>query len=90
LGILDAFGEADLDRLAELLEPRLRPVVEQPSGWLRGADAIGEYIGSPRSRVYALAACTPPRIPVERDGSSLVARRSDLDTWLRSGGGTRP
>lgn len=56
--------------------------------WLRGADRIAAYIDCPRSRVYALTSAG--RIPVERDGASLVARRSELDTWLRSGGGKRP
>jgi hypothetical protein len=59
-------------------------------GWLRGAQAIADYIGSPRSRVYALANCTPPRIPVEHDGSALVAKRSVLDGWVANGGGKRP
>lgn len=59
-------------------------------GWLRGASAIGNYLGAPRSRIYALAACHPPRIPVVRDGSAWLARRSELDTWVRNGGGVRP
>jgi hypothetical protein len=57
-------------------------------GWLRGADKIAAYIDSPRSRVYALASAR--RIPVHHDGSALIARRSELDQWLRSGGGRRP
>lgn len=56
--------------------------------WLRGADKIAAYIDSPRSRVYALVSAG--RIPVHHDGSALVARRSDLDAWLRDGGGRRP
>lgn len=47
------------------------------------------HIDAPRSRVYALAACTPPRIPIHRDGSTLIARRSELDAWIESGGGVR-
>jgi hypothetical protein len=35
-------------------------------------------------RVYALASAG--RIPVHHDGSALIARRSELDDWLRSGG----
>jgi excisionase family DNA binding protein len=84
-------SEADLDRLAELLAPRLASRLgEQPAsdGWLRGADRIGDYIGAPRSRVYALASAG--RIPVHRDGSALIARRSELDAWLLDGGGRRP
>ena len=77
-------------QLAELLRPYLSPA--QDSGadarWLRGADRIAAYIGAPRSRVYALASAR--RIPVEHDGSALVAHTSALDDWLRSGGGKRP
>ncbi len=81
----------DLDLLAERLAPRLRARFaknEEADGWLRGADQIAEYIGAPRSRVYALTSAG--RIPVERDGSSLVARRSELDAWVRGGGSKRP
>jgi len=75
------------DKLAPLLVDRLAPPASD-DGWLRGADQIASYIGSPRSRVYALASAR--RIPVQRDGSALVARRSELDSWLRGGGGKRP
>jgi hypothetical protein len=80
--LLDAIAE----RAAELI------YVRQPEedGWLRGADKIAAYIDCGRDRVYTLAACTPPRIPVERDGSALIARRSELDAWIRNGGGVRP
>lgn len=89
--LVDGLDDAALARLAERLAPYLadgRPVAED--GWLRGADRIAEYIGAPRSRVYALAGCQPPRIPVRRDGSALIARRSELDAWLEHGGGKRP
>jgi hypothetical protein len=56
-------------------------------GWLRGAEHIAAYIDAPRSRVYALASAR--RIPVHRDGSALIARRSELDRWLLQGGGLR-
>ncbi len=75
------------DKLAPMLVDRLAPPSPE-EGWLRGADEIASYIGSPRSRVYALASAR--RIPVQRDGSALVARRSALDSWLQSGGGKRP
>jgi hypothetical protein len=77
--------EAVAARVAELLADR-----PDGDGWLRGADAIAAYVGAPRSRVYALATCRPPRIPVHRDGSALVAKRSELDAWVRAGGGLRP
>ena len=54
----------------------------------RGADRIAAYIDCPRSRVYALTSAR--RIPVHHDGSALIARRSELDGWIREGGGRRP
>lgn len=56
--------------------------------WLRGADKIAAYIDCSRSRVYALVSAR--RIPIHHDGSALIARRSELDGWLRAGGGRRP
>lgn len=72
-------------RAAEILIDR-RGTAED--GWLRGADRIAAYIDSPRSRVYALTSAR--RIPIHHDGSALVARRSELDRWIRDGGGLRP
>lgn len=72
------------ERAAELLTGREK----QEEGWLRGAEQIADYLDCPRSRVYALTSAG--RIPVHRDGSSLVARPSELDRWLREGGGVRP
>lgn len=89
--LLADLTDADLDQLAEALAPRLARFInnaEASNGWLRGAEEIAAYIGSPRSRVYALASAG--RIPVERDGSALIARRSELDAWLRAGGARRP
>lgn len=81
------------DELVELIARRAAELVaERQAGreddvWLRGADKIAAYIDSPRSRVYALASAH--RIPVHRDGSALLAKRSELDQWLRRGGGLR-
>jgi excisionase family DNA binding protein len=73
------------ERAAELIGERSERAAED--GWLRGADRIAAYIDAPRSRVYALASAR--RIPVHRDGSALIARRSELDRWLHQGGGIR-
>ena len=73
-------------RAAELIAQQ--GAVPSADGWLRGADKIAAYIDAPRSRVYALASAR--RIPVHHDGSALIARRSELDRWLLSGGGRRP
>ena len=78
-----------LDALADRLAPRLAARQEDvDDGWLRGADKIASYIDAPRSRVYALTSAG--RLPVERDGSALIARKADLDAWVRDGGGRRP
>jgi hypothetical protein len=87
LGVPGELVELVAQRAAELVAERVGPTND---GWLRGADSIAAYIGSPPSRVYALAACKPPRIPVQRDGSALLAKRSDLDAWITNGGGKRP
>ncbi len=82
------------EELVELIAQRAAELIQQngesetDDRWLRGADKIAAYIDSPRSRVYALVSAR--RIPVHHDGSALIARRSDLDKWLRSGGGCRP
>ena len=73
------------ERAAELIGERSKGSTED--GWLRGADRIAAYIDAPRSRVYALASAR--RIPIHRDGSALIARRSELDRWLVQGGGIR-
>lgn len=86
LHIPDELLDAIADRVAERLAARQPTPPED--GWLRGADEIAAYIGAPRSRVYALSSAG--RIPVHRDGSALIARRRELDDWLRNGGGRRP
>jgi excisionase family DNA binding protein len=89
--LLAELDDATLDALADALAPRIAnrlAVRNTGDAWLRGASSIAGYIGCPVSRVYALTSAG--RIPVERDGSALVARRSDLDGWLRAGGAKRP
>jgi excisionase family DNA binding protein len=85
--LLAELDDAALDELAARLAPRLAGG-SADEGWLRGAERIASYLDCPASRVYALVSAG--RIPVERDGSSLIARRSELDKWVRSGGGRRP
>lgn len=86
LALPDDIVEAIAERAAEILAGR-RGETEQDR-WLRGADRIAAYIDCPRSRVYALTSAG--RIPVHHDGSALIARRSELDRWLREGGAIRP
>lgn len=86
LELPDAVIEQIAAKVAALLVDQQQPT--EADAWLRGADRIAEYIDAPRSRVYALA--STKRIPVRKDGSALVARRSDLDAWLLAGGAVRP
>jgi hypothetical protein len=86
LNLTDELVERIAERAVEMIARGHEDRSED--GWLRGAERIADYIDSPRSRVYALASAR--RIPVHRDGSALIARRSELDRWLRAGGGRRP
>jgi hypothetical protein len=79
--LLDAIAE----RVAAILAAREAPADD---GWLRGAEAIADYIGSTASRVYALVSAR--RIPVEHDGAAIVAKRRALDAWIEQGGDRCP
>lgn len=81
----DEFLDAIVERVTEALGERAAP----EDRWLTVAEAA-EHVRCPTSRVYSLAATKPPRIPVHRDGSRLLFRRSELDAWVESGGGLRP
>jgi hypothetical protein len=59
------------ERVAAILAEQKPPTDD---GWLRGAEEIAGYIGSTPSRVYTLVSAR--RIPVERDGAAIVAKRS--------------
>ena len=92
IDLSDELLEALAQRVAELLAERgglMAARADMADPWLRGADAIAEHIGAARSRVYALHSAG--RLPcVGKDGSALIARRSDLDHWMQNGGGKRP
>jgi excisionase family DNA binding protein len=87
--LLAELSDADLDRLAELLAPRLgsQAPATEGSPWL-GVDDAATYLGCPRSRIYALVSAR--RIPHCRDGSRLLFDRTELDAWVRAGGAKRP
>jgi excisionase family DNA binding protein len=84
--LIDALDGEVLDTLAERLAPRLAKSVS-PDGWLTVAEAA-EHLRCPKSRVYSLVSAR--RIPFVKDGSRTLFRRSELDAWLREGGGKRP
>ena len=76
-----------INQIADRVLERV-PSAQAEDCWLRGADKIAAYIDAKPSRVYALVSAR--RIPVHKDGSALIARRSELDKWIRNGGGCRP
>jgi hypothetical protein len=82
--------ETIAQRAAQIVMEQTPPAED---GWLRGAEQIAGYLDSSASRIYTLSASR--RIPVQRDGAAIVAKRSVLDDWIREGGdrcpaGTRP
>ena len=80
----DAVIDAIADRVADILATRAD---DQDDGWL-DAKAAAAYVHCPVSRIYSLNSAN--RIPVHRDGSRLLFRRSELDAWIEAGGGRRP
>jgi excisionase family DNA binding protein len=92
--ILDALDEKTLDRLAEVLAPRLTALIAQHSpesarqaAWL-DVDGASQHLACPKSRIYALVSAK--RIPYHKDGSRLLFRPEELDEWVGTGGGKRP
>ena len=75
--------EAVAQRAAEIVRER----ADEPESWVGVAEAA-EHLACPPSRVYALV--SKRAIPFEKDGSRLLFKRSALDDWVLSGGGTRP
>ncbi len=74
---------------ARLLERLSATTGANPDRWIRGTDAIAEYIDAKPSRVSALISAK--RFwPAKKDGRGNVARTSDLDRWIEEGGGIRP
>ena len=87
--------ELSEDQVAEIVEQVAERVAERHGSpaddrWLRGAEAIAAYIDSKPNRVWKLSGCNPPRIPVEKDGSALIARTSKLDHGSAIRGGKLP
>lgn len=86
--LLAELTDGDLDRLAERLAPRLTPVTASAdNGWLDVA-AAAAYLACPRSRIYKLS--STGRMPCHRDGSRLLFKRAELDTFVRNGGARQP
>jgi excisionase family DNA binding protein len=84
--LLAELDDDALDMLAERLRSRLE-MAAPADGWMTVAEAA-DYLRCPTSRVYSLTSAR--RIPCVKDGSRVLFRRSELDEWLRAGGGKRP
>ncbi|MGI8903745.1 MAG: helix-turn-helix domain-containing protein [Solirubrobacteraceae bacterium] len=84
--LLDSLDDAALDRLAELLLPRMQRLAEPSAGdgWL-DSRAAAEYLGVSKHSLHRLTA--ERRIPFSQDqpGSRCYFRRSDLDQWRETG-----
>ncbi len=85
--ILDHADERTLDRLAELLAPRLQARLSTPAGengWLDSRDAAA-YLGLSKHALHRLTA--ERRLPFSQDqpGARTYFKRSDLDGWRESG-----
>lgn len=82
--LLAELDDAALDRLAELVEPRLRRLsAPADDGWLDTAAAA--YLGVSRHALHRLTA--DRKVPFSQDtpGARAYFRRSDLDRWREGG-----
>jgi excisionase family DNA binding protein len=78
--------DQDLERLAELVAPRVAAIVADRacgSPWL---DALGaaEYLRCSISRVRKLTMLD--ELPAHRDGGRVLYRRDALDSYIENGG----
>lgn len=89
LTLPDELVEAVALRVVAILEERGIATQDRANEWLRGADEIAEAFAWPRSRVYDLSSRREATgCPIVNDGARLTARRSELEAWLRNGGGS--
>lgn len=84
MNITIEFTDEQIDEIARRAA-ELQPA--KGDSWLTPVEAA-KYLRCPKSRIYSL--CSAGRIPHVKDGSRTLLRQSELDTWLRAGGGIRP
>jgi excisionase family DNA binding protein len=82
--LLAALAAALVDQVTDAVEERLANRHEP----YIGAREAAEYLSCGLPRIRALTSAG--RIPVHRDGSRVLFRRSELDAWIENGGGIRP
>lgn len=75
-----------VERVAERAAALLNERGPLEDYWLDVGEAAA-YLRCPISRIYALTSAG--RIPHYHDGSRLLFRRSELDDWVKRGGGKR-
>lgn len=82
--LLAELTDTDLDRLAELLAPRLagRLGDQRATPWLNAEDAA-RYLACDRGRLYDLVQLQ--KLSPRRDGRRLLFRRDELDAYLEAG-----
>lgn len=83
--LLDALAQRVSQRVVEHLDATLG---NRGKGPYFSVDEAAEYLGCPRSRIYALTAAD--RMPHFKEGSRTLFRLTDLDAWVEQGGGIRP
>jgi excisionase family DNA binding protein len=85
--LVESLDGRALDRLAELLAPRLEGLERsaEDDRWLAASEAA-RYLGMSLTALHKLSAARA--IPFEQDGPGckLWFRRSELDQWRRGGG----
>jgi excisionase family DNA binding protein len=86
-GLTIELGDEAIDAIASRVVEILEDTEARAESYIGVAEAA-EYLACPRSRIYALVSAR--RIPFHKDGSRLLFRRSELEEWVESGGGSRP
>lgn len=84
--LLAELDERSLDRLAELLAPRLAARVApttEPGPWLNTRQAA-EHLGCQVGRVHDLVQLH--KLEPRRDGRRLLFKQSDLDAYIEGSG----
>jgi excisionase family DNA binding protein len=86
-GLLVELPEELFEELVRRVAERLLAEIGVCSPWLDAAGAAG-YLACPVSRIRKLT--MTGELPCHRDGSRVLYRREELDTFVRSGGAISP
>jgi len=86
IGVKYEFPAELIERVAERAAEILSERGQSEDCWLDVGEAAA-YLRCPISRIYALTSAGA--VPHYHDGSRLLFRRSELDEWIKCGGGKR-